>query len=37
MTNVTASEPPTIQNVFHCPIDEVSDDYISKEINKKNI
>jgi len=29
---VLASDPPTIKNICHFPIDDVSDDYISKEI-----
>lgn len=37
ITNITASEPPEIKNVFHCPIDEVSDDYTSKEINTDDL
>ena len=31
--NITAEELPEIKNVFHCPIDDISDDYTSKEIN----
>jgi len=29
---VSASDPPTVKNICHFPTDDVSDDYISKEI-----
>ena len=35
--NANASDPPDIKNVFHCPIDDVSDDYTSKEIKTDDI
>jgi hypothetical protein len=34
--NVFASDPPGIINICHFPIDEVSDDYISKEITSND-